>query len=64
MNNPEKKLYRVVLTNTVTMESSILEVYDDRKIADEVAMKLKDYYWHKDGWISVEEVTEAESSAA
>ena len=56
MINPVKKLYRVILTDTTTMESEVFEEYDDKNIADRLAMKLKDEYWHKDKWVSVDEI--------
>lgn len=55
MINTIKKLYRVILTDTTTMESEVFEEYDDKKIADELAMKLKHEYWKKGKWVSVEE---------
>ena len=56
MNTQFRKVYRIVLTNTTTMESEVVAEYDDEKIANKMAMKMKDEYWHKGQWVSVEEL--------
>lgn len=55
MNRLVKKLYRIILTDVNTMESEVVQEYDDKKVADELAMKMKNEYWKKDKWVSVEE---------
>jgi len=58
-----KKLYRVILTDTTTMESEVFEEYDDKNLADRLAMKLKHEYWRKGKWVSVEELETTPSVA-
>ncbi len=64
MKDTQKKLYRIILTDTTTMESEVLAEYDDPKTAHQLAATLKEKYWHKGGWISVEEINVADSPAA
>lgn len=56
MNDPMQKIYRIILTDTTTMESEVVAEYDDGMIASRMAMKMKDEYWHKGKWVSVDEL--------
>ena len=50
------KVFRIVLTDVTTMESEVVAEYDDKALANHVAMKMKDEYWHKGKWVSVDEL--------
>ena len=56
MNTQQKKLFRIVLTDVTTMESEVVAEYDDKELANHVAKQMKDEYWRKNKWVSVDEL--------